>query len=188
MGNRGARRNQPAYNDPYLSQYGTGYGYPSEPGLAGYGPPGAYGPYNTMITPPTLIEQPWEDVQWTEVYVPTVGGRARRPVIYVAVPWPGGSPFGGGMPMGGGFGGFGGGMPMGGGFGGFGGGMPMGGGLGGFGGGMPFGGGLGGNNQVLPMVTAQYLGGIPGIGGGYGGLGGGLGGGYGGLGGGLPLY
>jgi len=189
MGNRAGRRNQPiGYGDPYLNEYGTGYGYGNDPGLAGYGPYAGAGnsPYYTLTTPPTFIEEPWQETQWTELYVPTVGGQ-RRPVIYVAVPWPPtggfGGGFGGGLPMGGGFGGM---SPFGGGFGGspfgggFGGGLPMGGG---------FGGGFGGGNQVLPMVTAMYGGGIPGVsnfGGGFGGGGFGGPGGFGG--GGLSLF
>jgi len=190
MGNRGGRQNQ--YGDPYLNQYGTGYGPGGQPGLAGYGPYGQYGYYSE---PGAIIQEPWAVTQWTEYYIPTVQGRRRRPVIYVAAPMPamggacggfggfggglpmggfGGGGFGGGLPMGGGFGGFGGGLPMGGFGGGFGGGLPMGGGLGGLGGmggmgGMGgFGGGCGGNlgYQALPMMTIGYGGGIPGVGGG----------------------
>jgi hypothetical protein len=203
MGNRGGRQNQ-AYGsgDPYLNQwvyfdfihdhhlywtrYGTGYGYGGQPGLAGYG---AGGPGYTITTAPNVIQEPWAVTQWTEYYVPTVNGRQRRPVIYIAAPLPAANPcggggfggFGGGMPLGGGFGGGFGGMPLGGGFGGgFGGGMPLG---GGFGGGMPLGGGFGGG---MPL-GGGFGGGMP-LGGGFGGLGGGfggLGGGFGGLGGGF---
>ncbi|CAF4427810.1 unnamed protein product, partial [Rotaria magnacalcarata] len=44
MGNRSARNNQ-AYGsgDPYLNQYGSGYGYGAQPGLSGYSPNGGYG-------------------------------------------------------------------------------------------------------------------------------------------------
>lgn len=210
MGNRGARNAGVGYGDPYLNQYGAGYGYGGQPGLGGYG---AYGPGYTITTPPAFVEEPWAVTQWTEYYVPTVVPGRKRPVIYVAAPLPAANPcggfggFGGGLGgFGGGLGGFGGGLGgLGGGLGGlgggFGGGLPIGGGLGGFGGG--FGGNLG--YQVLPMMTVGYGGGIPGVGGfggGLGGLGGGLGGfggglgglggGYGGLGGGygggLPLF
>ncbi len=152
-----------------LNRYGGAYGYPGATGLGAYG-----GPAYTITTPPAYIQEPWAVTQWTEYYVPTVQGRRKRPVIYVAAPLPAGNPCGG-------FGGLGGGFPLGGGFGG---------GLGGLGGGLGgFGGGYGANlgYQVLPMMTVGYGGGIPGVGGGYGGYGG-LGG-LGGLGGGgLPLY
>jgi len=213
MGNRAGRRNQGGvYGDPYLNQYGTGYGYGAQPGLAGYGSYPAYGaPSYTITTAPAIIQEPWAVTQWTEYYVPTQAGRRRRPVIYIAAPLPAPNPcagglggFGGGFPATGGFGGgfpatggFGGGFPATGGFGGgfpatggFGGGFPA---TGGFGGGFPATGGFGGGNlgyQALPMVTVAYGGGIPGIGGGgFPGLGGGLpglGGGFPGMGGGLP--
>lgn len=204
MGNRAGRRNQAAYGDPYLNQYGTGYGYGAQPGLAGYGPYTGYGagaPGYTITTEPALIQEPWAVTQWTEYYVPTQAGRRRRPVIYIAAPLPAANPcgggfggFGGSLPMGGGFpatGGFGGGFPATGGFGGgfpatggFGGGFPA---TGGFGGSLPFGGGFGGGNlgyQALPMVTIAYGGGIPGIGGGMPGIGGG----FPGIGGGFPGF
>jgi len=178
MGNRGARRNQGAYGDPYLNQYGTGYGYGGQPGLAGYGGGyGAYGPGYTITTPPAVIEEPWAVTQWTEYYIPTVQGRRRRPVIYVAAPLPCGGLGGLGGGYGGGYGGYGGGLQMGGyggGYGGYGGGLQM----GGYGGGFPasgFGGGYGG-------YGGGFGGGLP-MGGGFGGgfpMGGGFGGGYGG--------
>jgi len=175
MGNRGAaRQNQMyGYGDPYLNQYGTGYGYGAQPGLAGYG---ASGPGYGYGEPGSYVEEPWAVTQWTEYYVPTVQGRQRRPVIYVAVPLPASNPccsmggygggFGGGL--GGGFGGFGGGLPMGG----FGGGLPL---MGGFGGGLPMGGFGGG----LPL-TGGFGGGFPmgGFGGGLPLMGGGFGGGF----------
>jgi len=149
MGSRGSR-NRGVVGDPYSNQYGPGYGYPQQGGLGSYGRPG-YG----INTAPSYIQEPWAVTQWTEYYVPTVRGRQRRPVIYVAAPLQAASPYGG---FGGGLGGLGGG---------FGGGLPLGG--GGFGG--------GGGLQALPMMTVGYGGGIPGgFGGGLGGLGGGLGG------------
>jgi len=220
MGNRAGRNaaGNAAYGvDPYFGQYAPIYGPTGQPGLSGYGyPAGGYGSYGTgytMLTPPAYIEEPWAVTQWTEYYVPTpVGGRMKRPVIYVAAQMPAANPcggFGGGLGgFGGGLGGFGGGLGgFGGGLGGFGGGLGgLGGGLGGlgggFGGGMPgFGGGFGGG---LSPFGGGGLGGFPGMGGGMGGyqvlpmmtvqyggglgynpIGGGLGGGLGGLGGGL---
>ena len=80
-----------------------------------------------------MIQEPWQITEWTEYYVPTVQGRQRRPVIYVAAPLPAGNSYGGGFPSASGFGG---GFPS---AGGFGRGFPS---AGGLGGGRHYGGGL----------------------------------------------
>ncbi|CAF1128781.1 unnamed protein product, partial [Didymodactylos carnosus] len=110
MGNRGQRNAAAPYGDPYLNQYGAGYGPGAAPGLNGYGgygasPYGGYGGVGYLTTPGAVIEEPWEVTQWTEYYVPTpqrpiVGGRRARPVIYVAAQLPAANPcagFGGGF-------------------------------------------------------------------------------------------
>lgn len=57
-----------------------------------------------------VVEEPWEVTEWTEYYIPTVGGGGKRPVIYVAAPLCPGMNIGGmgGMGAMGGMGGMGG--------------------------------------------------------------------------------
>ncbi|CAF1449696.1 unnamed protein product [Rotaria sp. Silwood1] len=118
MGNHASQRNRGnVQNNGNLNPYGTKHSrdavfsgsapYGAAPGKIkfyhifnnyfklGYGIPAAYTP------------EPYSIMDWTEQYIPTmVGGRGRRPVVYVGTSLPAGNSFGSfglGSPFGGGF-------------------------------------------------------------------------------------